>query len=1075
MFKIKYAERTIVFLLIIALLSQCLPVSALVEKPSGYNAGTTANLDFNYVPAEKSELQIAQEEFDAILADMLNAAENSDNIATDNNISGLRESIDQIKDISFRQIAGDEKAAAKIMDTDIKSGFDGYRQLLTKGFDATSIKIGKLGKLCEDKNFEEIIALLNDLKEMLAPENHNPLGTDLPNGRIDIEPVFAEMDENSTASTATIQPFGIMSADSALPAEIPSTSDLDTDAETGISEEIKDLVKTLTTVEIYEYVCNNVDYEPYYGARKGAIGTFDQRSGNDFDTASLLIGMLRCKGIPARYKTGKVSLTIDQAMKLTGTSNAAAASRVLASLGVPTTALTSQGKISALQIQRVWVEAYIAYDNYRGIGDGGGQKYWIPLDASFKQYEIIQGLDLLPAMGVDQDSYEDYLYESISMANGGLLFDTDNPYGKSTDELYENLDKFIKGNVAENSTFVDIAGGKRITAHQEGLLSPVLPYKVVSASEEFTSIPDKYKEKVTFTLSGSIGNSFRYEATLSDLYNKRVSISYVPATDTDASIISSYGGIFKTPAYLVNMKPQLKADGVVLSQGAQITLGSRQNLVMTFTAIGLPADSVKNILTAGDIYNISFDYGKTSPNELTSAAEKLKLLQKTANERNIYSEEVLGEFLCAIGRSYNAKAGIYDALISGQLGVRDNKLSGELMTGYRNNVQYLFGAPVKVNEGGMFIDVARSIYSVTSETGDQSKELAFMLTGGMLNSSLEHEIFENIMGAPAVSTMKVLQIASERNIPIYTVTKANLNEVLPDLDLSQAVKNDIKSAVNSGKTVTVPQRNIEYFDWSGAGYIVLDPLTGAAGYMIGGGLSGGSISLKNILTRTLELIAYGIAIILIAELAQIVLTAFFPLAIVTAVFNVLGILSVCYSVIYNISLLVKYGETGDSHYIEEVIANVLSFTALYGMGKLASPAFEELTQVKMFVEQLRLAGVPARASLGFVSMYGYGKLKQAYEMVLFFKNYGFSENQLIQFSESFDASTIIIIDGIFARVGVKFTGNDLDAIGILFKGAGSISNSVAMANSIVSLANRWSILPSQYKSMVMNNLPAINA
>ena len=112
-------------------------------------------------------------------------------------------------------------------------------------------------------------------------------------------------------------------------------------------------------------------------------------------------------------------------------------------------------------------------------------------------------------MGVDQDSYEDYLYENINMANGGLLFDTDNPYGKSSDELYENLDKFIEGNASENSAFVDIAGGKRIAAYQEGLLSPVLPYKGVSTSEEFTSIPDKYKEKVTFTLSGSVGNSFR--------------------------------------------------------------------------------------------------------------------------------------------------------------------------------------------------------------------------------------------------------------------------------------------------------------------------------------------------------------------------------------------------------------------------------------------------------------------------------------------------------------------------------------------------------------------------------------
>ena len=44
--------------------------------------------------------------------------------------------------------------------------------------------------------------------------------------------------------------------------------------------------------------------------------------------------------------------------------------------------------------------------------------------------------------------------------------------------------------------------------------------------------------------------------------------------------------------------------------------------------------------------------------------------------------------------------------------------------------------------------------------------------------------------------------------------------------------------MNAGKLVTVSRSNIEFQDWNGCGYIILDPETGAGAYMISGGLSG---------------------------------------------------------------------------------------------------------------------------------------------------------------------------------------------------------------------------------------------
>jgi hypothetical protein len=56
---------------------------------------------------------------------------------------------------------------------------------------------------------------------------------------------------------------------------------------------------------------------------------------------------------------------------------------------------------------------------------------------------------------------------------------------------------------------------------------------------------------------------------------------------------------------------------------------------------------------------------------------------------------------------------------------------------------------------------------------------------------------------------------------------------------------DIKNAIGTGKYVIVPQYSIQYYDWYGDAYIIIDPATGAGGYMIAGGLAGGGTAQKN--------------------------------------------------------------------------------------------------------------------------------------------------------------------------------------------------------------------------------------
>lgn len=55
---------------------------------------------------------------------------------------------------------------------------------------------------------------------------------------------------------------------------------------------------------------------------------------------------------------------------------------------------------------------------------------------------------------------------------------------------------------------------------------------------------------------------------------------------------------------------------------------------------------------------------------------------------------------------------------------------------------------------------------------------------------------------------------------------------------------DIQNAIAAGKQVTIHEQSIQYYDWHGEGFVVTDPATGAAAYMLSGGLAGGGTAQK---------------------------------------------------------------------------------------------------------------------------------------------------------------------------------------------------------------------------------------
>ena len=105
---------------------------------------------------------------------------------------------------------------------------------------------------------------------------------------------------------------------------------------------------------------------------------------------------------------------------------------------------------------------------------------------------------------------------------------------------------------------------------------------------------------------------------------------------------------------------------------------------------------------------------------------------------------------------------------------------------------------------------------------------------------------EQIYSDPAnptqgVSAAKALAVANQQGQKIFTIDQNNLSNSLSALTLSQDIKAEISNAVNAGKVVTTHEANITVAGWTGAGYIITDPLTGSGAYKISGGMNGGQI------------------------------------------------------------------------------------------------------------------------------------------------------------------------------------------------------------------------------------------
>ncbi len=709
------------------------------------------------------------------------------------------------------------------------------------------------------------------LEKVKPPKKHIPLDPNkLPHRNPEIKnyPIEEKQPAKSNKANSTYgKPIliasigslaGLLSTAVVQTVNIPTPDDLSATIEVQFTPEITAKAEELqhNPVKIYEYIRNNFEFEPYYGSLKGAQQTLLEKAGNDFDQASLLIALLRASNIPARYVYGTVEIPMEDIKSWLGIDDTNMALTALASSGIPLTAITSGGTVVAARLEHVWCQAFVPYVQSRGSLEGLGDT-WIDIDPSFKNVNKKLSQNINPPV-FDQSQYL-------------LTVKQNDPVVVHESDIQLYLDTALPNSITDA-----VKIQKEIEAHWFEFLLGTLPYDII-VSTTFAAIPDSYQYKITFSVTDEetdlFGTPLIYTTMTPELAGKRISLSYGPATSADNNLINKYGGLYNVPAYLLQLKPEIRLNGEIKASGSAIGFGKSQYFRINFKMPYGKSDSVENIVNTGGYYVPVMNLQTIPEHQVLVRTDNFRKLDAILQSGGtVPLDDYAGEILNLTGLAYFQKLNSATKNAEQILKVVDVKEMSEAIVSIDVSVDYVFSTPIKVTLSSLGIDVDRNIHLPIPIAGDLNRKKEFMILNGMTSSFYEHKIFEDIFTTESISAIKIIQIANERGIPVYTLNSGNISTYINSLQVSTEVKTDVINAINAGKEVMIPKQEIQINDWFGIGYIVTNPQTGSAAYMISGGLAGGSTTLTSMAVALAQMLSYHLSVIAIAEVIDSILS-----------------------------------------------------------------------------------------------------------------------------------------------------------------------------------------------------------
>ena len=677
------------------------------------------------------------------------------------------------------------------------------KDIFTKEEDQRDVKILKEGSKFK---FNQTEIKVEELEEpVLKPSSGQSIEAELQN-----------LFKVEKAEAAMINPY------------YPVLADIKEDTEVKISAEIKDLAENLeyNPVKILNYVKNNIDYEPYYGAKKGALGCLLEKSCNDFDGSSLVIALLRAANIPARYQQSLSIIRVEDLQKLLGVDETKTVYLALALNHIPVFTISGNelpesfdeadfSQETHLAVYWTHVEMFYEYDergaNFANTLDLTNittneelqtelikypKKQWVPIEGMIKKYNHTKKEILADTANFNSENF----WQNFFQYQGELSL-----FNKYQQDLKTATGKEVSDNLSTKS----------IISSELEIVPIHLPYLKAEADNypitNFSAIPELARQQVKISLKRETNNEIVLEKSFygSEINNQELSLSYQGATETDQAIIDSYGGLHLTPVELVKIKAfyTLNEKEETLGTGL-IDIGEALILSFEYKVKNLDLGKDEKFSTAGNtegIYLYLSQYLDDDPelqdNRMAVFKGNLgfaqKYLQKIEEEGKILKQSLDYEYSLNFARAVVTQTRIL------------NRFNG---------------VPTTFDFKGFNLDASIFINDWSNRGNYKTHQKDFRLLWGQSASYQEGQMFKEVSGLSAISTVKGLQYAyaHPESYTVKKITQANKSEI-DNLDLSDNTKANMKADVDQGNTILTPDKIVDSGVWHGLFYVSLSP------------------------------------------------------------------------------------------------------------------------------------------------------------------------------------------------------------------------------------------------------------
>ncbi len=589
----------------------------------------------------------------------------------------------------------------------------------------------------------------------------------------------------------------------------------------GLDPEIVDLAASLgnSPARIFRFVHDTIELDAKWGAFRSPLGTLWEGRGASWDQAWLLRDLLTAAGIDALLEWGEIEISTDLLTNITGLDDPFRAGDLLTTAGVPIVLLVQGSQVIGARMSHVWVKAFVDYIPNRGVTTGPGDT-WIRMDPSLQRRDYAAGIPIHEQVPF---ALGDYLQSGTVLSPRRAYEEALWDYIRANNIDCTNLDQLKRAGVAVRENFPFIPGTMR--------------GKLLGVEGESAAVPDAFQQQIQLQVRKAGGPSLlTWSSVWPALYGRRVEIAYAGATGDDQAVLDAHGGIFNTPPQLVDLKPVIRIAGVEVASGAAIGSAEDIEVFVTLTPPNAAPAVVSHNGSAGERSVLALDFGRV-PQQMIDAHQEAINAARAVGDGEAEEAETL--FLLGAQYLQNLSRDLED--LSGWKWHRLVKLGTEgLITQSGNVTTTVGGTPIAFNQAEKFVDIATMPLGIFPADGNEGfiKETFELL--GSQGSFLEGEVFNQVLQHRGIAAVSALTLTQRLGQMLTRVDSANLSQVLAAVDLGDDVEQEVAFAVNQGKIAWVGESRITTGQWTGTGYVLEDPATGAAGYLISGSLAGGA-------------------------------------------------------------------------------------------------------------------------------------------------------------------------------------------------------------------------------------------